>query len=140
MRRTTLLGVWSLCAGVSFACAAQDGATGLTEVGCVTSSGNRYVLTSLDSGDRPATELYELIGVDDLRRHVGREVLVTGEAEPAGIAEVRETGATTPVGTTGSDEGSAQVRTESQVRLETRRLRVVSMTPTGDECAAGVSR
>jgi hypothetical protein len=134
-----MCGVWGLCASLGFACAAPNVATGLTEVGCVTSSGNRYVLTSLDSGDRPATELYELIGADDLQRHVGREVLVTGEAEAAGIAEVRETGSATPVGTTGSD-AAAQVRTESRVRLETRKLRVVSVTPTGDECAAGVSR
>jgi hypothetical protein len=106
----------------------------------VTTAENRYVLTSLDSGDRAATELYELIGTpDDLRPHVGREVLVTGEAEPAGIAEVRETGGATPVGTAGSD-AAAQVRTESRVRLETRRLRVVSVTPTGDECPGGVSR
>lgn len=138
MRRTTMLGVWGLC-GLTFACTAPNGATGLTEVGCVTSAGNRYVLTSLDSGVRPVTELYELIGADDLRRHVGREVLVTGEAEPAGIAEVRETGSATPVGTSGSDP-AAQVRTESQVRLETRKLRVVSLTPTGDECVGGVSR
>ena len=139
MRRTTMCGVWGLCAGLSFACT-QNVATGLTEVGCVTTAGNRYVLTSLDSGDRPATELYELIGTpDDLRAHVGREVLVTGEAEPAGIAEVRETGAATPVGTSGSD-AAPQVRTESQVRLETRKLRVVSVSPTGDECSGGVSR
>jgi hypothetical protein len=135
-----MCGVWGLCASLSFGCVAPNVTTGLTEVGCVTTAEDRYVLTSHESGDRTATELYELIGTpDDLRAHVGREVLVTGEAEPARIAEVRETGAATPVGTAGSDAG-AQVRTESQVRLETRKLRVVSVTPTGDQCSGGVSR
>jgi hypothetical protein len=142
MRRTTLYGVWFLCASLSFACVPANQAMAVTEVGCVTASGDRFVLTSLDSGERPATELYQLDGTSaELRQHVGREVLVTGEAQPAGIAEVRETTPSTPVATSGSDAGAQpEVRTESQVRLETRQLRVLTITPTGDDCAAGVSR
>jgi hypothetical protein len=141
MRRTTILGVWLLCASVSFACARANQSTAVTEVGCVTASGDRFVLTSLDSGERPATELYQLVGTsDELRPHVGREVLVTGEAQPARVAEVRETTPSTPVATSGSNAGAQpEVQTESQVRLETRQLRVLTVTPTGDDCAAGVS-
>ena len=142
MRRTTLFGVGFLCACLGFACVRPNQATAVTEVGCVTASGDRFVLTSFDSGERPATELYQLVGTsDELREHVGREVLVTGEAQPAGIAEVREMTSATPVATSGSDAGAQpEVRTESQVRLETRQLRVLTVNPTGDDCAAGVSR
>jgi hypothetical protein len=139
MRRTAFFGICLLCA--SFGCARTNQSTAVTEVGCVTASGDRFVLTSLESGDRPATEVYQLVGTnDELRKHVGREVLVTGEAQPAGIAEVRETTPATPVGTSGATEGAPQVRTESQVRLETRQLRVLTVTPTGDDCTAGVSQ
>ena len=141
MRRTTFFGMSMICVSLSFACARAGQATAVTEVGCVTASGNRYVLTSLESGERPATELYQLVGNgDELREHVGREVLITGEADPAGVAEVRETAPAAPVGTSGSaGEPQAQVRTESQVRIEARQLRVLTVTATGDECPAGVS-
>lgn len=142
MRRTAFYSAGLLCASLSFGCAPASQVTAVTEVGCVTATGDRFVLTSLESGEKPATELYQLVGTSaELREHVGREVLVTGEAQPAGIAEVRETTPSTPVATSGANEGaSPQVRTESQVRLETRQLRVLTVTPTGDDCPAGVSR
>ena len=143
MRRTAFWSAWLLCASLSFACRPASQATAVTEVGCLTAAGDRFVLTSLESGERTATELYQLVGTsDELREHVGREVLVTGEAEPAGIAEIRETTPATPVGTSGANIQAAppQVRTESQLRLETRQLRVLTVTPTGDDCPAGVSR
>ena len=142
MRRTAFFSAGLLCVSLSFACMRPSQATAVTEVGCVTATGDRFVLTSLESGEKPATELYQLVGTsDELREHVGREVLVTGEAQPAGIAEVRETTPATPVATSGGNEGAqAQVRTESQVRLETRQLRVLTVTPTGDDCPAGMSR
>ena len=142
MRGTAFCSAWLLCASLSLACRPASQATAVTEVGCLTAAGDRFVLTSLESGERPSTELYQLFGTsDELREHVGREVLVTGEAEPAGIAEVRETTPATPVGTSGANiQAAPQVRTESQVRLETRQLRVLTVTPTGDDCPAGVSR
>jgi len=142
MRRTAFFSAGLLCASLSFACARPSQVTAVTEVGCLTATGDRFVLTSLESGERPATELYQLVGMsDELRENVGREVLVTGEAQPAGIAEVRETTPATPVATSGVSEGGPpQVRTESQVRLETREMRVLTVTPTGDDCPAGVSR
>jgi hypothetical protein len=141
MRGTVVFGTCLLCASLGFGCARANQSTAVTEVGCVTASADRFVLTSLESGDRPATEVYQLLGTsEELRKHVGREVLVTGEAQPAGIAELRETTPSTPVGTSGANEGTPQVRTESQVRLETRQLRVLTVTPTGDDCEAGVSQ
>ena len=141
MRRTTSFGVAILCISLSAACGRPSQATAVTEVGCVTASGNNYVLTSLEPGERPATELYQLVGnAAELQEHVGREVLITGEADPARIAEVRETAPAAPVGTAGSSgNADAQVRTESQVRIEARKLRVLEVTATGDECPAGVS-
>src|SRR5687767_9050023 len=142
MRQTAFFCPCLLCVSLSFACGRPSQATAVTEVGCVTATGDRFVLTSLESGERPATELYQLVGTsDELRQHVGREVLVTGEAQPAAVAEVRETTPATPVATSGVNEGAApEVRTESQVRLETRQMRVLTVTPTGDDCSAGVSR
>lgn len=115
----------------------RSGATVVTETGCLTSSGDQFVLSSLDTGEQPTTELYQLLGSEDeLRPHVGREVRVTGEAEPARIAEMRDTSVAPPVGTSGSSaEGQAQVQTESQVRFETRQLQVRGVTVTGDDCA-----
>src|SRR5688572_16919089 len=119
MRRTTSFGVAMLCVSLSVACERPSQAVALTEIGCLTASGNSYVLTSLEPGDRPATELYQLVGdAAELQEHVGREVLVTGEADPARIAQVRETGPAAPVGTAGSSgDADAKVRTESQVRI-----------------------
>ena len=91
MRRTAFFSACLLCVSLSFACGRPSQATAVTEVGCVTATGDRFVLTSLESGEMPATELYQLVGTnDELRQHVGREVLVTGEAQPAAVAEVRE--------------------------------------------------
>jgi hypothetical protein len=83
------------------------------------------------------TELYQLVGnEDELRRHVGREVRVTGDAAPAQVADVRQIAPGTAVGTSGDTEPEAEVRTEARARIETRQLRVSAVSPTGDECAA----
>ena len=154
MRRIPVVGVWALCLAVSVGCGGRsdsekeegtDGVniaetTTVVETGCLTATGDRYVLTALEGGGRAETEMYQLVGSNvDLRRHVGREVQVTGVAEPAQVAELRELSPSTPTGTTGSGDGTQpQVRTEAQTRLETRRMRVSSVTPTGEECAEAI--
>ena len=141
MRRTTIA-IWAVSASLSIACSGSK-RVGVSETGCLIASGDRFVLAALEPGGRPSTELYQLVGADDdLRKNVGREVRVTGMAEPARVAEVREISPSTPVGTSGSAATSAQpqVRTEADTRLETARLRVQSVSPTGNECSSTADR
>jgi hypothetical protein len=150
------LGVWALGLGLTVGCGgatdrpaeeARDDndidiskTTTVTETGCLTSSGDRFVLTALEGGGAAATEMYQLIGAEDqLRPHIGREVQVNGMAEPAQVATLREAAPASPTGTAGDDRQAgngtgAQVTTEAMTRLETRRMQVTSVTPTGDEC------
>jgi hypothetical protein len=154
MKRITMLGVWGLCVGLAVGCGRTDDAdsnardeddidiaetTTVEETGCLTAAGGRFVLTALESGGATAeTELYQLVGSDDdLRQHVGKEVRVIGMAEPAQVATVRESSAPAPTGTSGdAGDRGAEVRTEAQTRLETRRMRVTSVNATGDDCPA----
>jgi hypothetical protein len=160
MKPIGILGVWGLCLGLTAGCGGRSDenaaeqarddndidiseTTTVAETGCLTASGDRYVLTALESGGgAAATELYQLIGSEDeLRQHVGREVRVSGMAEPAQVATVRESSAAAPTGTAGAEQGAnrgtqPEVRTEAETRLETRRMRVTTVTPTGDECPA----
>jgi hypothetical protein len=116
----------------------------VTVTGCLSSAEGRYVLTELapnQGAGGPAqatTETYQLTDADEqLRQHVGKQVRVSGEAEPARIAEVRESTPATPptAGTSGQqNERGAAVSTETRTRLEMRRMSVTSVMPTGDEC------
>ena len=115
----------------------------LSVTGCLTSADGRYVLTEL-AGDveSPAgstTEAYQLTNADQkLRPHIGKQVRVTGEAEPARVAEVRESTPSTPAapaGTAGQETtNQPAVSTETRTRLETRRMSVMSVTATGQDC------
>lgn len=115
--------------------------------GCLTEANGQFVLTTLQTGEG-TTETYQLTNADDeLRKHVGREVRVAGEAEPARVAEVRETtpagaGAAGTSGQQAQGQPQPQVSTESRTRLEMRRLSVINVTPTGDPCptTAGAAR
>jgi hypothetical protein len=150
MRRIGLVGVWGLCVGMAIGCggrtkeAGNDGAldadidiaeaTMLSETGCLTEADGKFVLTALETGGVAQTEMYQLVGHDaDLSQHIGREVMVTGDAEPAQIAELRETTPAAPVGTSGAG-AQPQVATQAQTRFETRKLLVNTITPTGDDC------
>lgn len=156
--RTSLAAAGVLCAGVlAVGCGRTDrvddnrdaagndadftASAPIVETGCLTAADNRYVLTALETtqdAGAPQTELYQLIGEgDELRQHVGKAVRVTGEAAPAQVAQVRETSPAQPAETRGT-AGDAQprVQTESQTRIETRQLRVQSVTPTGEDCPA----
>ena len=123
------------------------------EDGCLTASGDRFVLTDLESGEphpslkhnwtatrpRPTTEAYVLEGDDDpLRNLVGRRVRVVGEAVPEQIVEIHQMSprvrvrpANTPVGAEGV---TPAVGDYAVLRLEVHRLRVMSAYPTGDDC------
>jgi hypothetical protein len=156
MKRIGMLGVWGLCLGLTVGCGGRSDetpaeearddkdidiseTTTVTETGCLTSSGDRFVLAALETGGPAAeTELYQLIGSEnELRQHVGREVRVSGMAEPAQVATVRESSAAAPTGTAGAPQGAKpEVTTQAETRLETRRMRVTTVTPTGDECPA----
>ena len=114
--------------------------------GCLTGSNGRFVVTTLDdTAAVPTTITYQLSGGDqaELQKHVNREVRIAGEADPAQVANVREIGAPA-VGTTGdradaapqADGTKPEVQTQQATRFSVRTVRVSSVTPTGDECAA----
>ena len=157
MMRTGWMGFVGLCAGLAIGCGGDPDAdrrnpyndidieqtSVVSETGCLTSSGDRFVLTALETGGNRATELYQLIGDSaELREHVGREVRVTGDAEPPQVAEIREVAPPAPTGTAGTDapqQGDAQVSATTQTRLETRPMRVATITPTGADCPGGAA-
>ena len=157
MKRVGMLGIYGLCLGLTVGCGSRSAenaaeearddqdidiseTTTITETGCLTASGDRFVLAALESGGAgaAATELYQLVGLEsELRPHVGREVRVNGMAEPAEVATVRESSsAEAPTATAGEQGTQPQVRTDAETRLETRRMRVTSVAATGDECPA----
>jgi hypothetical protein len=119
--------------------------------GCLTGSGDRFVLTELERSNTgttiaaPATETYQLIGKeDDLRPHVGQQVTVTGKADTAQVAIVHESSpaAAAPTGTLGSQgaEPSGQgttpkVSADSETRVEVARLKVATVRSSGQPCA-----
>jgi hypothetical protein len=125
--------------------------------GCLTASGDRFVLTDLDPGVRgprvaarqgerpaaeaePTTENYRLLGKDaELRRLVGERVEVTGLVDPARVVELRETTPLVrskgPLRTRTSGK-QPTVRTTAGARFEISELRVRSVRPTGEHCVA----
>ena len=116
----------------------------VTEVGCLTAKGDQFVLTDLEAGGgASATEAFQLIGdQDELRRHVGKQVRVSGQAEPAQVAVVRESTPPAPeqqpTGTAGSTDPS--VTTETQTRMEVRKLTLGTVEPTGATCAEEIRK
>jgi hypothetical protein len=181
MKRASVVATFALCLGLTVACGGGKDETeiaerepevsgrgdgrpvAITETGCLTAQGDRFVLTALESagGENPArpeqggasptakaqttTESYQLIGNDDeLRQLVGKQVRVSGEADPPKVAEVREatppTAGSGATGTTGQAEpakpGEPQVSTTTETRLEVTQLRVQSIAATGEACVA----
>jgi hypothetical protein len=106
----------------------------LSAEGCLTNSGDRFVLTELKAEDATA-EAYRLVGMDDeLRPHIGKRITVAGESEPEQVVDVRqstETPGSQPAGTS----GNAQVTTTEQTRIEVHDLRVRTITPSDAPCA-----
>jgi hypothetical protein len=185
MNRAALFGVCVLSAAMAAACGGQDrndeaaiaeqkpevSGRGddaprlITATGCLTASGDQFVLTELEpgaagpqvrqdqgganpaAGAQPTTESYQLVGDEDrLKGLVGRQVRVTGAAEPPKVAEVRETTPPTQpgnaTGTAGTPEpakpGEPQVSATTETRLEVTQLRVETVSDTGQPCATPV--
>ena len=107
----------------------------LSAEGCLTNSGDRFVLTELKAEDATA-ESYRLVGRDDdLRPHIGKRITVSGESEPEQVVDVRQSTVTPgsqPAGTAGTE---AQVTTTAQTRIEVHDLRVRTITPSDAPCA-----
>jgi hypothetical protein len=157
LRTAWLLGLAACLLGTAGCGQAAVPETLVTEVGCLSGSGDEFVLTDLDAigpgTPRPITEAFLLSGSDrELKAQVGRRVRVTGEADPAKVVNVRvlqpmvrvrrantvvvndRTDAPSP----GSGEHlEPKVGVGQQLRLEVRHLQVRSVEPTGDECTGG---
>jgi hypothetical protein len=155
MKRTILM---SICAGavvLSIGCGRRDGSQDdkknivdlathpapagtiapVEVVGCLSAAGDRFVLSHADK-DSAKTVAYQLINADDqLRPLVGREVRVTGEAQPTQKAETRAITPPQPAATSGKSESDAKVTTVEETKLDTQKLAVTSASPTGDTCA-----
>jgi hypothetical protein len=124
--------------------------TPMTVEGCLTASGDRFVLTRLKAEEAApssagtGTEAYRLVGrEDELRPHVGKRVRIVGEAEPEQVVDVRQSspaaepsqpvGRNQPAGTSGPE---AQVGTTETARIEINDLQVRSVTATTEPCVA----
>jgi len=104
-------------------------------IGCLSASGDRFVLSHIDK-DNSKTVAYQLVNADDqLRPLVGREVRVTGEAQPTQKAETRAITPSQPTATSGKSEPDAKVTTVEETKLDLQKLTVASASPTGDTCA-----
>jgi len=117
--------------------ATQRGAiSAVTVEGCLTASGDKFMLASLDK-ESSKTSVYQLMNADDqLRNMVGKEVRVSGQAEATQSAEAREVTPSAPAATSGkSTEAEPKVSTVTDTKLDVHRLTVASVTPTGDTCA-----
>lgn len=181
MKRVRLAGTFVICLGLTAGCGGgndesaiaeqdpevsgrgSDAPTLITAKGCLTASGDQFVLTNLEMGaageevredqgganptasPQPTTESYQLIGDEaELRKLVGQQVQVSGPAEPPKVAEVRESTPPsqpgTATGTSGAPApakpGEPQVATTTETRLEVTQLRVETVTATGEACAA----
>lgn len=122
--------------------------------GCLTASGDQFVLTQLrdaSSANNPTTDTFQLTKTADqaidLKQYVGKEVRVAGEADPARVADVREGDAATPAATNGqaappattsatAGKATPRVGTTEESRFVYRKLAVSSVTPTGNDCPA----
>jgi hypothetical protein len=136
------------------ALATRDGAAGdeLTVTGCLTSAPDRgaFVVTAdrnaLTSGALHArdgetpTYTYELTGnTADLAQHVGRQVQVTGRVDDDRDDNVKvdqEEKTELPKTQSGNDTVTPAIETDTEMRINVRRLTVASVKQTGQACAA----
>lgn len=174
VNRSGLFGATGLCALAVIACNWGDEANRTLEAqptvdgdrnlvlprsvileGCLTASGDRFVLTELERGvpgprvaarrgDRPAaetgptTEAYRLVGMDQkLRPFVGQRVEITGEAEPEQVVNVRES---SPPLDPANQRNVARAGPDPQIsivettRIEISDVLVRSVTASGERC------
>ena len=114
---------------------APPGSTAAVSVdGCLSVSGDRFMLASLDK-DASKTVVYQLVNANDqLRNLVGKEVRVTGEARAGQSTETRAVTPPAPTATSGKPNTEAKVATVEDTKLDTRTLTVASVSVTGDSC------
>ncbi|PYR69661.1 MAG: hypothetical protein DMF88_05315 [Acidobacteria bacterium] len=102
--------------------------------GCLSVSGDRFMLTSLDK-DASKTMVYQLMNANDqLRNLVGKKVRVTGEAQPTQSAEVRQVTPPAPAATSGTSNAEPKVSTVEDTKLDVHKMTVASVAATGDTC------
>jgi hypothetical protein len=141
MKRASLAGVCTICLAAAIGCGRSDGETATSRTGCLTTSGETFVLTDIERGESPSTEAFRLEGHEnELRPHIGQRVRITGDAEPAKVAVVRESTPPDPNAQPAGTSGGAtpNVSTATEARVEVRKLTVASVEPTGQTCAAEV--
>lgn len=136
------------------ALAARDGAAGeqMTVTGCLTSAKDRgaFVVTAdrtaLTSGALHArdgetpTYTYELTGnTSELTQHVGRQVEVTGRLDEDRDDDVkvdREEETKLPETQSGDEKVTPAIETDTEMRINVRRLNVSAVKATGQPCSA----
>ena len=107
----------------------------VTVDGCLSASGDKFMLASLDK-ESSKTTIYQLMNADDqLRNMVGKEIRVSGQAEATQSAETREVTPPAPTATGGkASDAEPKVSTVTDTKLDVHKLTVASATPTGDTC------
>jgi hypothetical protein len=136
------------------ALASRGAATGeeMTVTGCLTSAADRgaFVVTAdrtaltsgaLHAGDgETPTYTYELTGnTADLAKHVGRQVQVTGRVDDDRDDEVevdREEETKLPTTQSGDEKVTPAIETDTEMRINVRRMNVSTVTETGQPCSA----
>ena len=106
---------------------APPGAAGTVAVtGCLTASGDRFVVTQLDD-KTSESHTYQLVNADDQLRHlVGERVQAIGDTAQVQKAEAREV---TPPPTATSGSSNGQVSTVEDTKVDVNMLRVTSVMP-----------
>jgi hypothetical protein len=141
MKQATIAVTAVLCMAATTACG-RNREIGVLQTGCLTQSGDQFVLTDLERREGgAATETFQLIGNEkQLRELVGQQVRVSGQAEPADVAVMKEStpppSEPAPAGTTGGSD--PKVSSETETRVEARRLTVSAIEATGSSCAAEI--
>jgi hypothetical protein len=118
------------------------------ETGCLTASGDEFILTDLESAGgtsqepAPVTEAYLLEGADDeLAEHVGRRVHVTGEASSPRVVDIRllepMVRARPAQGSIHADSPTSAeptIKITQKVRLELSHVLVRAVDPADESC------
>lgn len=128
-----------------------SGGEDITVTGCLTSAADRgaFVVTAdrtaltsgaLHAGDgETPTYTYELTGnTGELSQHVGRQVEVTGRVDDDRDDEVKvdeEQETKLPETQSGKEKVEPAIETDTEMRINVRRLNVSAVTATGQPCS-----
>jgi len=162
VNRSFIIGRCTCSLAVSLGCGEPESRlVTINEEGCVTASGDEFILTDLHPGERseeldhllpeaprptPTTEAYLLIGKDqELRSRVGQRVRVAGQVDATQTAELRsispmvrtrapQAGEPASEAAPTSGDVTPRVATQHQLRMEIHRLQLTSVSPTGESC------